>query len=155
MISSVICRSLRRLRRSLHISSTMCSISGSVRDLNEHDVVDPVEELGAEVPAQLGEDELAGVGLDLACGRDAFDEVLRADVGGHDDDGVAEVDRAALGVGEAPVVEHLQQGVEHVGVRLFDLVEEHDRIGLAPDRFGELAALLVADVAGRRARPGG
>ncbi len=34
--------------------------------LEQHDVVDPVEELGAEVPAQLGEDEIPGVGLDLA-----------------------------------------------------------------------------------------
>src|SRR5437764_5877566 len=34
---------------------------------------------------------------------------------------------AALGVGETPVVEHLKQRVEHVGVRLLDLVEEQDR----------------------------
>ena len=70
-------------------------------------------------------------------------------------DGVAEVDRAALGVGQAAVVEDLQQRVEDVGVRLLDLVEQHDRVGLAPHRLGELAALLVADVAGRRARPAG
>jgi len=33
-------------------------------------------------------------------------------------------------------------------VRFFDLIEEHDRIRPAPDRFGKLAAFLVADVSG-------
>ena len=37
------------------------------------------------------------------------------------------------------------------GMRLLDFVEEHDRIGLAPDLLGELAAFLVADIARRRA----
>ena len=36
-------------------------------------------------------------------------------------------------------------------MRLLDLVEQHHRVRLATDRLGELAALLVADVAGRRA----
>ena len=33
---------------------------------------------------------------------------------------------------------------------LFHLVEEDDRVGVAADRFGQLAALLIADVSGRR-----
>ena len=74
-----------------------------------------------------------------------------ADVGGHDDDGVAEVDLAALGVGQVAVVEDLQQHVEDVRVRLLDLVEEDEAVGLAADGVGELAAVVVADVAGRGA----
>ena len=35
-------------------------------------------------------------------------------------------------------------------MRLFDFVEQHDGIRIAPHFFGELAAFLVADVAGRR-----
>ena len=73
------------------------------------------------------------------------------EVRGHDEHGVLEVDRAALGVGQAAVLEDLQQGVEHVRVGLLDLVEQHDGEGLAPDGLGELAALLVADVTRRRA----
>ena len=34
---------------------------------------------------------------------------------------------AALRIGQAAVVEHLQQQVEDVGMRLLDLVEQHDR----------------------------
>ena len=81
----------------------------------------------------------------------------RADVRGHDHHRVAEVDRAALAVGQPAVVEDLQQHVEHLGVRLLDLVEEDDRVRPPPHRLGQLAALLVADVARaarrRAARP--
>ena len=62
---------------------------------------------------------------------------------------VLEVDDAALRVGQAAVFEHLQQQVEHVGMRLLDLVEQHDRIRTAPHGFGQLAALFVADVSRR------
>ena len=41
--------------------------------------------------------------------------------------------------------------VEHFGVRLLDLVEEHDRVGPAAHRLGQLAGLVVADVSRRRA----
>ena len=62
-----------------------------------------------------------------------------------------EVDRAALAVGQPPVVHHLQQHVEDVGVGLLDLVEQDDRVRPAAHGLGQLAALVVADVAGRRA----
>ena len=56
-----------------------------------------------------------------------------------------------LAVGEAAIIEHLQQNIENVVVRFFDFIEEHDGIRPAPDRFAELAAFFVADVARRRA----
>ena len=59
--------------------------------------------------------------------------------------------RPALPVGEAPVVQHLQQDVEHVRMRFFDLVEQHDLIGPTAHGFGQRAAFLIADIAGRRA----
>ncbi len=76
-------------------------------------------------------------------------------VRGHDEHGVGEVDRPALAVGEPTVLQHLQQDVEDVGVGLLDLVEQHHRVRPAAYRLGELAALLVADVAGRRADQAG
>ena len=80
-----------------------------------------------------------------------LEQRLGADVGGHDDDRVAEVDLAALGVGQVAVLQDLQQDVEDLRVRLLDLVEQDHGVGLAADRLGQLAALFVADVAGRRA----
>src|SRR5439155_8906629 len=94
------------------------------------DLVDPVEKLRAE---------------------DIGHRLRRAHIRSHDQDGVPEVDCAALAVGQAPVVEDLQQDVEDVRVGLLDLVEEDHRVRAPSDRFGQLAALLVADVPGRRA----
>ena len=45
---------------------------------------------------------------------------------GHDDQRVAEVDLIAERVGEDAVLEDLQQDVGDVGMRLLDLVEQHD-----------------------------
>ncbi len=116
--------------------------------VEHHHLVDAVHELGPELVLHLGHHrELHH--LVVASGH-ALDH-LRAEVGGHDEHGVLEVDRAPLAVGEAPFVEHLQQHVEHVGVRLLDLVEQDHRVGLASHLLGELPALLVADIARRRA----
>ncbi len=90
--------------------------------VEHHDLVDAVEELGLEVVAHHVHDH-ALVGA-------------AAEVARHDEHGVGEVDGATLAVGEAAVVEQLEQHVEHVGVGLLDLVEQHDRVraGAAPPR---------------------
>ena len=75
---------------------------------------------------------------------------LRTHVGGHDDDAVLEVHHATLAVGEASVIEHLQQDVEHVGMGLFHLIEQHHAVGVAAHGLGQLAALVVAHVSRRR-----
>ena len=123
--------------------------------MEDDDVVDAVEELGAEVLAQDGEDALGGLGESFFALGPGGGELRGAEVRGHDEDGVFEIDGAALGVGEAAVVEDLQEDVEDVGVGLLDLVEEDDGVGPAADGLGELAALVVADVAGRRSDEAG
>src|SRR5439155_1883214 len=62
-----------------------------------------------------------------------------------------EVDGPPLAVGQPAIVEDLEEHVEDVLVRLLDLVEEDDAVGLPPHDLGQLSALLVADVAGRGA----
>ena len=59
----------------------------------------------------------------LVFAEPGFGDPLRAEVAGHDHDSVAEIHRAALRVRQAAVVEQLQQHIQHVGVRLLDLVE--------------------------------
>lgn len=61
---------------------------------------------------------------------------------------VFEIDLPALRIGDPAVIEHLQQGIEDVGVGLLDLVEEHHGVRLAAHRLGELATLVVPDVPG-------
>jgi len=125
------------------------------RELVEHDrLVDAVQELGPEVLLERLVDLLAHllvgdrlVGLGEADG--GLPQIGGAEVRRHDDDGVLEVDRATLRVGQPAVLQDLQQRVEDVGVGLLDLVEQHDGERLAAHGLGELAALLVAHVAGR------
>ena len=63
---------------------------------------------------------------------------------------VLEVHHATLAVGEASVIEHLQQDVEHVGMGLLHLIEQHHAVGVAAHGLGQLAALVVAHVSRRR-----
>ena len=109
-------------------------VAGGVGELDAHaalgDPRDQQADLDVDDVAQL----LLGERVELDDVVEAVDELglerrLRAgaaarDVRGHDQHGVAEVDRAALAVGEAAVVHHLQQDVEDVGVGLLDLVEQ-------------------------------
>src|SRR5437667_4043141 len=132
------------------------------RERVEHDdVVDPVDELRPERPLHLLHHAVLHllVGLVVAllheARRDALADQARAEVRRHDEDRVLEVDDVAEGVRQAAVVEHLQHHVEDVGMRFFDLVEEHHRIRAPPDLLGQEAALFVAHVAGRRAEQPG
>ena len=124
--------------------------------------VDPVQEFRPEEALHLVVDALLHVlvgGLRLrvvalalraeAERALALQHLLR-EVAGHDDDRVPEVDGPALGVGQAPFVEDLQQDVEDLGMGLLDLVEQDHAVAFAADRLGELATLFVPDVAGWR-----
>ncbi len=108
-----------------------------VERVEDDDFVDAIEELGAEVLAQFVEHGRAHHRVVGAVERAAmFENAVAADVRRHDDDRVLEVHGAPLTVGEPPVVENLQEHVEHVRVRLLDFVEENDAIRPAPHRFG-------------------
>src|SRR4051794_11600735 len=127
--------------------------------VEDDDVVDPVEELGPEDLLELAHDP----GLHVVVGdprlvvadgeaeRRVPGDLLRADVRRHDHDRVAEVDRPPLRVGQAPVLQDLQEDVEDVRVGLLDLVEQEHAVRLPAHGLRQLAALVVPDVAGRRA----
>ena len=76
---------------------------------------------------------------------------LRPGVGRHDDDHVAEIGLAAVVVGQRAVVHDLQQQVEHIRMRLLDLIEQQHAVRVLGDRLGQQPALVEAHVAGRRA----
>jgi len=56
-----------------------------------------------------------------------------------------------LRVGEAAIVEDLEEELNELLGRLLELVDEDDRVGLAAHILGKLAALVVPYVARRRA----
>ena len=76
---------------------------------------------------------------------------VRAEIARHDHERVAEVHHAPAPVRQPPVFQYLEQDVEDVRVRLLDLVEQYHAERAAADGFGELPAVVVADVSRRRA----
>ena len=116
----------------------------------EYRLVDTVEKFRAEAAAEQRGDLALCVFAYRSVGRDAVENDVGAEVRGHNDDRVPEVHGASLTVGYPAVVKHLKQQVEDVGMSLLDLIEEDDRVGLATDCLGELTALVVADISGRR-----
>ena len=117
----------------------------TVKPVEHNDLVQAVEEFGPEARPHDVHDRAAHRTriLPFRLGR----QDLAAKVGRHDDHGVAEIDRAPMPVGEAPVVQHLQQQVEDVAMRLLDLVEQDHLIGPAAHRFRERPSLVVSDIA--------
>src|SRR5450631_2198612 len=117
--------------------------------MKHDDIVDAVDEFGTEILLHDLHHRRFHAHV-VALARELQND-LRAQVRRHDNDGVAKIDRAPLTIREPPVIEHLQQNIEDVGMPLPDLLEKNHGVRAAPYRLGEIAALLVADVARRRA----
>ena len=76
--------------------------------LVEHNLVQPVEELGPEGVVQQIVDGIFRLGGDVALLIDAVQQILGPQVGGEDDNGVLEVHGSALTVGNPAVVQYLE-----------------------------------------------
>ena len=100
------------------------------------DLIHAIQKLRPELPPQLlGDGFLHAVITSAAEIAAIIQNPVAADIGGHDDDGVFEIHRAALAVGQTPIVENLQHGIEDIAMRLLDLVEQHYTIRTTPDSF--------------------
>src|SRR5581483_2896264 len=124
--------------------------------IEDDDLVDTVEQLWTEGLAQRllhGAGQLLLLAGARLVGLQETEagalELLGAQVGGHDDNRVAEVHGVTVAVCQPAILQDLQQDVEDLRVRLLDLVEEDHLVGPPAHDLRELAALLVADVARR------
>src|SRR5579883_697376 len=125
--------------------------------VEDDDLVDAVEELRAEGLAQAFQQAFAlhlfGSAFDggAEAAGDGAAQHIGADIGGHDPDSVLRVDGMALRIGQTTGIEDLQEEIEDFGMGLFHLVEQDDAVRAAAQFAGELAFLVVANIAGRRA----
>ena len=115
----------------------------------EHGLVNTVQELRPEVILQFVEHLFLGARIQISVLINAVQEVLGPDVGRHNDDRIAEVHGMSLAVCQTAVIQHLQEDVEHIGMGLLDLIEQHHRVRLPAHGLGELAAFLKAHVSWR------
>mmetsp|Transcript_3247 Transcript_3247/g.10849 ORF Transcript_3247/g.10849 Transcript_3247/m.10849 type:complete len:579 (+) Transcript_3247:544-2280(+) len=126
--------------------------------LEHDDLVEAVQKLRAvrhlKLPADVRLDlairRRVGGGVAVDARVDRVQNRLRADVRRHHEHRVREVYGPSFAVREAAVLEDLQEDVEHVRVRFFNLVQKHERVRVPSHRLRELPALLVPDVPGRR-----
>ena len=77
-------------------------------------------------------------------------DVPCADVRSHNQDGVLEIYMATLRIGENTVLQNLQQEVEYIRMSLFYFVKQDDGVWLRANLIGQLTALIVTNIAGRR-----
>ncbi len=135
----------------LHDAAEMAGL----QRVEDNDLVDPVQELRPEGPLQLVLNRRAQPGwlvrLPAAEARGGAAQLGRTEVACHYHEGVAEVYRSALTVGQPAVLHDLEEDIEDIGMGFLDLVEEHDPEGSSTDGLGELATLFESDVSRRRA----
>eukprot|EP00052_Salpingoeca_macrocollata_P017098 m.138431 g.138431 ORF g.138431 m.138431 type:complete len:427 (-) comp20267_c0_seq1:1212-2492(-) len=104
--------------------------------------VDSVDEFGGKVCLK----RLHGLGLHARVHSSNLCNSLRAEIAGHNDDGVSEVHAMALGVGQMPIIQHLQQKIGDLAVSLFKFVQQHHRIRAAPHSLRQRPALFIAHI---------
>ena len=83
----------------------------------------------------------------------AMPKVLQLSCSGircHDNHRVAEIHQSSVTIRHASLVQYLQQQVEHVRVGFLNLVEQHNRVGVAAHTLSQLSALAVTHVSWRR-----
>ena len=64
---------------------------------------------------------------------------VRMGVRGRNDNGVRKIDRAAKIVGESSVIKNLQEQIQNIRERFFELVKKDETVRLFVDRFRERA----------------
>ena len=126
----------------------------ALRQRTEHNnLVDTVDELRTHLLFQQFQHSLLGLLQLILVHRAALQPLanhIAAHVRGHDDNRILEVGCAALIIRQSAILQHLQQSIEHVGVSLFNLVEEDNAVGFATHGLSQLAALVIAYVSRRR-----
>ena len=113
--------------------------------VEQQNLVKPVQEFRAEGRLHIRHHRVAR-GIAVLAIRQR-QQMVSPDIRCQQDDGVGEIHTPSLPVGQVPLIQHLQQDVENIGMRLLDLVEQHHLIGAAAHRLGQRAALLIADIA--------
>src|SRR5256885_3284387 len=131
----------------------------SAQCMEDHDLVDTVDELGPEHTLQalhrLRTDHLVLLIASVLILRrqetdaDGTLHVGAASITGHNHHGILEVYRATLTIGQTAIVHNLQQRVEDLWMRLLNLVQQDYAVRAAAYLLGQLTTLVVSNIAWR------
>ena len=70
-------------------------------------------------------------------------------IAGHDNNRIGEVHLAALAVRQLTIIQDLQENIENIRMRLFDLIEKQDRVWSVTDFLRQLSSLFIAYITWR------
>lgn len=136
--------------------------NGLVNRIKDDDTIDTVQELRREkfvestdhlffdllvIPDDFFLFVIGHIESDL---RSLIGEFFAPDIGGHDDDGIFEIDFASFSVRKGSIFEYLEEEIEDLETSFFDLIEEDDGIWFASNPFGEHSSFLISDISGSR-----
>ncbi len=79
-----------------------------------------------------------------------FANAVCAGIAGHDNHGILEVHHTSLTIRQSAVLQNLEQHVEYIRMRLFNLVQQYNGIRFSAHPFGQLTAFFITDIARRR-----
>src|SRR5215510_5129343 len=120
------------------------------KSMEYDDLIHTIEKLWTEILSHLFQYSLLHAFVILTCkSTPILEDAVTSNVGCHNHNGVPEIYRAALPVGQTAVIQDLEENVENVTVCLFDLIEQQHGKWPAPNGLGELAAFFKADVSWR------
>src|SRR2546430_4034708 len=112
------------------------------KSMKDHDVVDAVKELRFEVLAQNLGDRFVHFVLVIF----HFLNFPRTEIRSHDQNRILEINRSSFRISQAAIVENLQQDIENIGMRFFDLIKENDCVWTVSNRLSQLPAFLVTAI---------
>ena len=87
--------------------------------LENHQIIDAVQEFRGEVGAQ----GIHYLPTEFFGHQPRIGNPLTADVRGHDDNRVFEIDGAALSISHPAIVQHLEEDVEYLRMRFLHLIQ--------------------------------
>src|SRR5947209_2886584 len=127
--------------------------------MEDHDLVDTVDELWPEHPLQTfhclrAHHFMLLISFILAFSRRETDtngtlEFRTTGITGHDHHCILEVYSAALTIGQTTIIHNLQQSVEDLWMRLLNLVQQNDAVWASAHLFGQLTTFVVTDISWR------
>ena len=78
-----------------------------------------------------------------------IDDGLGTCIRGHDDDRIAKIHLTPLGICNMSVIQYLQENIEHIRMRFFNLVEQDHGVRMPAYLFAELPAFVMSHISRR------
>ena len=76
-------------------------------------------------------------------------DMLATNIGSHHDNGIFKVHGSTLSIGQATVIQYLQQNIEYVRMGFFHFIQKNHAVWFAADLLSQVTAFFVANIAGR------